>query len=150
GLILYEMLTGKRAFHYKSMAETMAAILKEEPPGLAELSESNNQISPQLERIVQHCLEKNPGLRFQSARDLSFALEALPTPPAACPNPRRASERGSALDPPAALTGNVSGTRLFGNTRLARIVAAIFFAGLIGILGFALAYFLRPPAESGV
>jgi serine/threonine protein kinase len=105
GLILYEMLTGQQAFHYESMAETMAAILKEEPPGLAELSESNNKISPQLERIVQHCLEKNPGLRFQSARDLSFALEALPTPSGARARPQPASEPVSAVDLPAALTG---------------------------------------------
>jgi serine/threonine protein kinase len=74
GAILYEMLSGRRAFHGESAAETMSAILKEDPP---ELSETNQRISPALERLVHHCLEKNPEERFHSARDLAFALEAL-------------------------------------------------------------------------
>ena len=74
GAILYEMLSGKRAFHGDSAADTMSAILKEEPP---ELSETNRNVSPALERIVRHCLEKNPAERFQSARDVAFNLEAL-------------------------------------------------------------------------
>ncbi len=74
GAILYEMLSGKRAFHGDSSADTMSAILKEDPP---DLSETNHNISPALERIVRHCLEKNPGERFQSARDVAFNLEAL-------------------------------------------------------------------------
>jgi eukaryotic-like serine/threonine-protein kinase len=74
GTILYEMLSGKRAFHGDSAAETMSAILKEEPP---DLSETNRNISPALERIVRHSLEKSPAERFQSARDVAFNLEAL-------------------------------------------------------------------------
>ena len=74
GAILYEMLSGKRAFHGDSAADTMSAILKEDPP---ELGETNRNISPALERIVRHCLEKSPGERFQSARDVAFNLEAL-------------------------------------------------------------------------
>jgi Tol biopolymer transport system component len=74
GAILYEMLSGRRAFHGDSPAETMSAILKEDP---ADLSETNHNISPALERLVNHCLEKNPQGRFHSARDLAFALEAL-------------------------------------------------------------------------
>lgn len=74
GAILYEMLSGKRAFHGDSAADTMSAILKEDPP---DLSETNRNISPALERIVRHCLEKSPGERFQSARDVAFNLEAL-------------------------------------------------------------------------
>ena len=74
GSILYEMLSGRRAFHGESAAETMSAILKEDPP---ELSDTNKTVSPALERIVNHCLEKNPEARFHSARDLAFALEAL-------------------------------------------------------------------------
>ncbi len=74
GAILYEMLSGKRAFHGDSAADTMSAILKEEP---ADLSETNRNISPALDRIVRHCLEKNPAERFQSARDVAFNLEAL-------------------------------------------------------------------------
>src|SRR3984885_5141839 len=74
GAILYEMLSGKRAFHGESPVETMSAILKEDPPDLAE---TNRNVSPVLERIVRHCLEKNPAERFQSARDVAFNLEAL-------------------------------------------------------------------------
>ena len=74
GTILYEMLSGRRAFHGESAAETMSAILKEDPP---ELSETNQRIAPALERLVNHCLEKNPEERFHSASDLAFALEAL-------------------------------------------------------------------------
>ncbi|HEY3973384.1 MAG TPA: protein kinase [Candidatus Sulfotelmatobacter sp.] len=74
GAVLYEMLSGKRAFHGDSSVDTMSAILKEDPP---ELSETNRNVSPALERIVRHCLEKNPAERFQSARDVAFNLEAL-------------------------------------------------------------------------
>src|SRR5262249_43867726 len=74
GAILYEMLTGKRAFHGESAAETMSAILREDPP---DLSESNKNVSPAIERVLRHCLEKNPEERFHSASDLAFAIEAL-------------------------------------------------------------------------
>jgi eukaryotic-like serine/threonine-protein kinase len=77
GAILYEMLSGKRAFHGDTTADTMSAILKEEPP---ELTETNRQVPPALERIVRHCLEKNPDERFQSARDVAFDLGALSSP----------------------------------------------------------------------
>ncbi len=72
GAILYEMLSGQRAFQAKSSIETMHAILKEEPP---ELSKANRQIPRALEHIVRHCLEKVPEQRFHSARDLAFSLE---------------------------------------------------------------------------
>ncbi len=74
GAILYEMLSGKRAFHGDTPADTMSAILKEDPP---ELNETNRNVSPALERIVQHCLEKNPESRFHSASDIAFDLEHL-------------------------------------------------------------------------
>ena len=74
GAILHEMLSGTRAFHRDSAAETMSAILREEPP---DLSATNKNVQPGLERIVRHCLEKNPEERFQSARDMAFDLEAL-------------------------------------------------------------------------
>jgi Tol biopolymer transport system component len=74
GAILYEMLSGKRAFHGDTPADTMSSILKEDPP---ELSETNRNVSPALERIVQHCLEKNPESRFHSASDIAFDLEHL-------------------------------------------------------------------------
>jgi eukaryotic-like serine/threonine-protein kinase len=74
GAILYEMLSGRRAFHGESSAETMSAILREDPP---ELSETNQRVSASMERLVRHCLEKNPEERFHSASDLAFAIEAL-------------------------------------------------------------------------
>jgi Tol biopolymer transport system component len=74
GSILYEMLSGQRAFRGETPADTMSAILKEEPD---ELSETARTVPPALERMVRHCLEKNPAQRFQSAGDLAFNLEAL-------------------------------------------------------------------------
>lgn len=72
GVLLYEMLSGQRAFKGQTPADTMSAILKEDPP---ELAEAGREISPAVERIVRHCLEKNPEERFRSARDVAFALE---------------------------------------------------------------------------
>lgn len=80
GAILHEMLTGRRAFKRETMAETMTAILKEEPE---ELSVSLPNINPSLERIVRRCLEKKPERRFQSTHDLGFALDALSSPSSA-------------------------------------------------------------------
>ncbi len=74
GVVLYEMLTGKRAFRKDTSAETLSAILNEEPPPLAE---SGQDAPPALERILSRCLEKKPERRFQHAADLGFALEAL-------------------------------------------------------------------------
>jgi Tol biopolymer transport system component len=68
------MLSGRRAFQRDTAAETMTAILKEEPP---ELAVARTEVPAGLDRIIRHCLEKNPGERFQSARDVAFALEAL-------------------------------------------------------------------------
>jgi eukaryotic-like serine/threonine-protein kinase len=74
GAVLYEMLSGHRAFRRDTSAETMTAVLKDDPP---ELTDAQHPISPALERIVRRCLEKSPEQRFQSAKDLAFALEAL-------------------------------------------------------------------------
>ncbi|HKV93526.1 MAG TPA: protein kinase [Candidatus Angelobacter sp.] len=76
GAVLYEMLSGRRAFRGDTTADLISAILKEEPP---ELSASGRDVPPMLERIVHHCLEKDPAARFQSARDIAFALESLST-----------------------------------------------------------------------
>jgi Tol biopolymer transport system component len=76
GAILYEMLSGKRAFRGESAVEALAAIVKDEPPDLTKI---NHAVSPALDRIVQHCLEKNPAERFQSARDVAFNLESVST-----------------------------------------------------------------------
>ncbi len=74
GAVLYEMLSGVRAFRRDTAAETMTAVLKDDPP---ELSDPGRLVSSTLERIVRRCLEKSLEQRFQSARDLSFALSAL-------------------------------------------------------------------------
>jgi eukaryotic-like serine/threonine-protein kinase len=74
GTLLYEMLTGKRAFKKETAAETMTAILKEDPP---ELTDTGWQGPIALQRILSRCLEKSPDRRFQSASDLAFAMDAL-------------------------------------------------------------------------
>jgi eukaryotic-like serine/threonine-protein kinase len=76
GAVLYEMLAGQRAFTGASAVETMNAILKEDPP---ELTRTNVALPPAFDRIVHRCLEKNPDERFQSARDVAFALDAVST-----------------------------------------------------------------------
>jgi serine/threonine protein kinase/tetratricopeptide (TPR) repeat protein len=74
GLILYEMLAGEPAFRRANDIETMMAILKEEP---LPLSRPGRAVSPELADLVAHCLEKKPEERFQSARDLAFALKVI-------------------------------------------------------------------------
>jgi eukaryotic-like serine/threonine-protein kinase len=74
GAIFYEMLTGKRAFAGETQVDTMTAILREDPP---EMIREGADIPPACEKVVRHCLEKEPGNRFQSARDLAFALSTL-------------------------------------------------------------------------
>jgi serine/threonine protein kinase/Tfp pilus assembly protein PilF len=74
GCILYEMLTGRRAFREKTQGETLAAILRDHPP---ELSESGKTMPSGADGVVMRCLEKNPDERFQSARDLAFALRGI-------------------------------------------------------------------------
>jgi len=74
GAVFYEMLTGKRAFKRETSAETMTAILREEPQAL---NDSGWQGPPGLQRILARCLEKNVERRFQSASDLAFAIESL-------------------------------------------------------------------------
>src|SRR5438874_12112889 len=109
GAILYELLSGKRAFSDETWVETMSAILKQDPP---ELTETNRTVPPALERIVRHCLEKNPEERFQSAHDVAFALQSL---------------SGSASQPVA-----ISGKR---PTRNGTRVAAIVVVSLVAVCG---------------
>jgi serine/threonine protein kinase len=82
GAICYEMLAGARAFDRATAVETMTAILREDPPDLSVVC---GDVPPALGHIVRHCLEKRPGERFQSTRDLAFALEAAAQ--ASGPNP---------------------------------------------------------------
>src|SRR5271154_1770491 len=74
GAVLYEMLSGKRAFQRDTPPETMTAILREDIP---EITDVQPPIPPALDRIVRRCLEKSPDHRFQSAKDLAFGLESL-------------------------------------------------------------------------
>jgi eukaryotic-like serine/threonine-protein kinase len=69
GCVLHEMLTGHRAFQRETAAETMTAVLRDDPPAMPD------EMPAALQQIVLHCLEKNPEERFQSARDLGFALQ---------------------------------------------------------------------------
>ncbi len=83
GGILYEMLTGKRAFYGPTWAETMASIIKDDPPPFSQTAPAT---PPSLQRIVLRCLEKSPEERFQSSSDLAFALEALSDPASVAPS----------------------------------------------------------------
>jgi eukaryotic-like serine/threonine-protein kinase len=77
GAILYEMVMGKRIFHGPTSADTMSAILNQEPPAISQLAP---EVPPAFERVIRRCLEKRPDQRFQSASDLAFALQALSDP----------------------------------------------------------------------
>ena len=111
GLVLYEMLTGRPAFRADSAVETMSAILKADPPRMAD---QVGDLPPDLERIVQHCLEKNPEERFQSAHDVAFNLEstsgtstarAMPAPPPSAWRRAKPALIGAALLASGALIG---------------------------------------------
>ncbi len=121
GAVLYEMLSGKRPFHRATAPETLTAILREEPPDLAEL---NKNIPPQLERIVRHCLEKEPIRRFHSAGDVIFDLETL---------------RGLSGEKPVA---PMSAARIF----LHRHRAALAVAGLLVALALGVGWWWRTQA----
>jgi Tol biopolymer transport system component len=110
GAILYEMLSGRRAFRGETPAETMTAVLREQPP---ELTDVGRDVPAGLDRIVRHCLEKRPDERFQSARDLAFHLEAV------------SSDSGAGV-------AVVSAPRAHSG-RLARWIAGIVLAGIVGL-----------------
>ncbi len=110
GAILYEMLTGRRAFQRDTKVETMNAILSEDPK---EPTDAGREIPPGAMRLLRRCLEKRPEERFQSARDLAFALEAL-----------SGSSGGSVLEP-AVARGN--------RERYAWILAAAFAIGILAL-----------------
>jgi serine/threonine protein kinase len=76
GTILYELLSGRRAFEGPSSADTMTAILREHPPAV---TDANPRVPSGLGRVIERCLEKSPAARFQSTHDLAFALEDLST-----------------------------------------------------------------------
>ena len=144
GMILYEMLSGKRAFNGVSVADVMSAILKEDPP---ELSESNAKISPALDKIVRRCLEKKPERRFQSTSDLGFALEAL-SAATLTPSGSRL-ETGLPTVPMVVESQPLTGkARLFGNARAAWVAAGLLLLGLLAALPFAIAHLRQPASEA--
>jgi Tol biopolymer transport system component len=112
GALLYELLSGQRAFRGESAADTMSAILREEPPGLAR---SGRDLPPALERILRRCLDKRPEARFRSAHDLAIALEAISTTGAMEPVTGEPGARFGRVHPKfKRLTfrnGNISGAR---------------------------------------
>ena len=136
GAILYEMLSGKRAFRGDSMAETMSAILREEPP---DLSETNKTVSPSLERVVRHCLEKNPAERFHSARDLAFAIESLSGSAISSGQTTSIEAAVPDLPPPTTIS------KVFNNARMAWIAVAVLAVGLVVALG---AIYLSQPSTN--
>ena len=93
GTVLYELVSGRRAFQRDTAAETLTAILREDPPELTAGSVSG--VPPALARVIQHCLAKNPAERFQSASDVAFALENL----SAASSPKNAAIGYGALSP---------------------------------------------------
>ncbi|HUN62259.1 MAG TPA: protein kinase [Candidatus Sulfotelmatobacter sp.] len=123
GVVLYEMLTGRRAFKKDTAAETMTAILKDEPP---ELTETGWQGPLALQKILSRCLEKSPERRFQSASDLAFAIEAL---------------SGTGISPTAA----AAAIKPSFDARRWLLFGAAGLGGLA--LGAALAWALRPAAK---
>jgi eukaryotic-like serine/threonine-protein kinase len=116
GAILYEILTGTRAFHRSTSAETMTAILNDDPPAISQLVQTT---PPGLQRVVHRCLEKNPEQRFHSTSDLAFALEAL-------------SESGSV---PAVAANGAPGQR-----RRSKVL--IWSGGVVAVLALAAAAYL--------
>ena len=115
GAVLYEMLAGRRAFRGETFAETLDAVLKQEPPELS----PETPVPQAVERVVRHCLEKDPADRFQSARDLVFELEGL--------GEATGTARGSAQ---AGKTG-ARGRWWMASALLALLVAAALASGIV-------------------
>jgi len=116
GAILYEMLSGHRAFKRDSSVETMNAILKEDPP---ELTAPGVQVSPAIDRIIRRCLEKNRAERIQNARDLAFALDGL----SGTSSTQMTGGGARALFPRRRLSAAIVGVAVLG------LMALLFFAG---------------------
>ncbi len=112
GAILYEMLAGRRAFQRSTSAETMTAILNDDPPAI---SQTGANIPPALQRVVNRCLEKNPEQRFHSASDLAFALDTLSDSGA---SPAVGTQALSLRSPKRALVWSIA------------LIAVILFAGV--------------------
>ena len=130
GAVLYEMLSGRRAFRGDSAVESLNAILKDDPPDLAE---SSAKMNPALEMIVRRCLEKKPERRFHSTDDLGFALAALTA----------SSDSSVKTMTVPAVTQNKSGAGRFGLLRNQWLGWGVAGASVLA-LGLAWVYFARP------
>ncbi len=130
GTLLYEMLAGRMPFLKSAPAETMAAILMEEPLDLSSLVPN---LPSALERIVCRCLEKNPERRFQSAQDLAFALEGLPWSTTSAP-----TSAARAVDRPApALVGSPGSVGTVAGPAARRQFRPAVTAALLTVFAFA-------------
>ncbi len=136
GVILYEMLSGERAFQRDSDLETLMAILKEEPP---QLDRADRPVTPELADLVDHCLEKSPSERFQSARDLAFALRGADREGrrvSSAPHSGGPAERTDGMD---AFSGErsarVSGAEAPAPPRKRRRLTALAVSALLAVVG---------------
>jgi Tol biopolymer transport system component len=136
GVILYEMMAGRRPFEGQTASDLIAAVLTSDPIPLAQAAP---EISPALQRIVMRCLEKQMEKRFQSAGDLSFALEALSSP-----SDSRAGVAAAALSGAAASGRGPTRRRRLSQGSMAWIVAGVL---ALAVIWLAVAYFKRPAAE---
>ena len=128
GTVMYEMVAAEHPFRSDSPADTMSSILREDPP---DPSAANPNVTPGLERVIRHCLEKNPAQRFQSARDLAFQLESLSSGSGTMPTvetPILSSRRTAAFAGTAALliAGIIAGWSLRGRLETTRQPATTF------------------------
>lgn len=142
GVILYEMLNGKRAFQGESSVEVMNAILKDDP---MQVSGSNSSISPGLEKIVSRCLEKKPGPRFHSAHDLGLAIEAV-----AASSALTSSGAAVSLPAPEETEQKRAWWPRTVRERLGWVITGTLLLALLAALPFAVAYFRRPAAVDDV
>jgi serine/threonine protein kinase/Tol biopolymer transport system component len=129
GAILYEMLSGQRAFRGETTLDTMTAVLNDDPPDLAT---AQRHIPVALTRIVDRCLKKNPAVRFQSASDLAFALEGVLSP-------------SDSVSPIALGSGR---SAFLQNPRVAWTVAVC--SSLLVVLAVGTPLYLRPAARDPV
>jgi len=134
GALLYEMLSGRRAFGGETTIDVMTAILKEDPP---DLPATEHAMPPALQRIVDRCLEKSPVARFQTASDLAFALESL--------------SAHSGTTPPAVAAIDVArpASALWGR-RAAMLWASAACVLLMATIVLAIGYVSRAPAAPAV
>jgi eukaryotic-like serine/threonine-protein kinase len=151
GTVMYEMLSGEHPFRSTSPADTMSAILRQDPP---ELATANASVTPGLERVIRHCLEKSPEQRFQSARDLAFQLEMLSSPSGTMPtveSPMISTRNKAAIGIAAALlVAGLTGGWLLGSRASTAKTPQIRFTQLTYDDGVELAPSISPDGQTFV